>query len=232
MKTIEEARELATTMVGIGSAHGTTTSAIFTAMDQPLGREVGNANEISESIDVLEGRGPADLTEVVYRLGGEMLELTGLAGDRDDARAQMDDAVSSGAAMERFAGVISAQGGDPKVLTDRTLLPRAPREHHIRAEHAGYVSRCDALAVGVASVRLGAGRERKEDEIDPGVAITVEAKIGDAVSEGDTLATIRYSQEARLEAALPLLESAWEISDTAFEPKPLILGHIRSSESD
>ena len=232
MKTIDQARELAETMVGIGTAHGARTSAIFTAMDQPLGHEVGNANEIEESIDVLEGRGPADLTEVVYRLGSEMLLLVGLAADLDAAAEMMDDAISSGRALERFAGVIEAQGGDPSVLTDRSRLPRASREHTIRAGSTGFVSRCDALDIGVASVRLGAGRGRKEDEIDKGVAITVTAKVGDAVNKGDPLAVIRYTDEDRLESALPLLERAWRVADTAPPLPQLVLGHIRPDGSN
>lgn len=231
MKTIDEAQELAETMVGIGGAHGTRTTAVFTAMDQPLGREVGNGNEIAESIDVLNATGPRDLTEVVYRLGAEMLILGGKARAIDDARLMIDEAIRSGRALERFAAVIEAQDGDPAVLTDRSLLPRASRTHHVHANRSGYVSGCDALSIGFAGVRLGAGREAKEDAIDPGVGMTIFKKYGEAVSEGEPLAEIRYADDRRLEAALPLLEAAWEIGDEPPPERPLVLGEIRSAET-
>lgn len=230
MKTMDDARELARTMVGIGTAHGTTTVATFTAMDQPLGREVGNANEIAESIDVLEGRGPADLTEVVMHLAAEMLVIAGVAADLESAADRLEEAVSSGAALDRFARVIAAQEGNPAVIQDRALLPRAPHTHRITAERSGYVTGCDALAIGIAGVRLGAGRRSKEDEIDPGVGITLHHKVGDRVDARDTLAEVRYGSEAKLQAALPLLEQAWTLGDAAPVPGPLILGHIRSDD--
>lgn len=228
MKTLDEARDLAAAMVGIGDAHGTDTVAVFTAMDQPLGREVGNGNEIDESIDVLEGRGPEDLTEVVYRLGGEMLVLGGLAESVETAKSLMDDAVASGRALDRFAAVVAAQGGNPDVVANRSLLPRARRVHSLTAARSGYVTRCDALDIGTAGVRLGAGRQRKEDDIDRGVGITIAKKLGDAVAKDETLAEIRYEDEARLERASNLLERAWEIGDSPPDPYRLILGEVRS----
>jgi pyrimidine-nucleoside phosphorylase len=227
MKTIEDARDLAETMVGLGASHGTRCVAVFTAMDEPLGRKVGNALEIDESIDVLEGRGPADLTEVVYRLGTEMLVLGGLAGDHDAAADLMTDAVASGRAMETFGAVIETQGGNPAVLTDRSLLPRARHVSRVRAERSGYVGACNALDVGVAIVRLGGGRERKEDAIDPGVGVTLLKKHGDRVAEGEPLAEVAYNDRARLERALPLLERAWAIHEEPPAPLALVLGQVR-----
>ena len=227
MKTMDDALELADTMVGIGKAHQTTVVAVFTAMDQPLGREVGNAGEIAESLDVLEGGGPADLVEVVHRLGSEMLVAGGLTADLTEGRVMMDRAVSSGAAMEKFAEVIVAQGGDPGVLDDRSLLPTAPHVTHVRAPRDGFVTRCDALAVGMAGVRLGAGRLRKEDEIDPGVGITVLRKVGEPVTANEPLCEIRFRDQARVESANELLEKAWQVGDEAGDPGPLILGELR-----
>ena len=227
MKTLQDARELADTMVGIGRAHDTTVIAVFTAMDQPLGREVGNASEIAESIDVLRGEGPPDLTEVVFKLGAEMLVAGRLAGSSSEAAELMSRAVDSGRALERFGDVIAAQGGDRAVLDDRTRLPHAPHIQHLRSPRSGYVTTCDALDIGIASVRLGGGRNRKEDEVDPGVGITVEKKLGEKVEDGEPLATIRYRDERRLANTVAILEHAWEISDRAAPPRAIILGESR-----
>ena len=227
MKTLQDARELTDTMVGIGRAHDTTVIAVFTAMDQPLGREVGNASEIAESIDVLRGEGPPDLTEVVFKLGAEMLVAGRLAGSSSEAAELMSRAVDSGRALERFGDVIAAQEGDRAVLDDRTRLPHAPHIQHLRSPRSGYVTTCDALDIGIASVRLGGGRNRKEDEVDPGVGITVEKKLGEKVEDGEPLATIRYRDERRLANTVAILEHAWEISDRAAPPRAIILGESR-----
>jgi pyrimidine-nucleoside phosphorylase len=227
MKALEPARELARTMVGIGGAHGTRVSALLTDMDQPLGREIGNANELQESIDVLHGAGPADVTELTFRLGAEMLVLGGITGDLGDARNRLESAVDNGQALEVFSEVIEAQGGDPRVLEDRTILDRAPNRHEVRADRDGFVRRCDAFDIGVASVRLGGGRERKEDDVDHGVGITIEAKRGDTVAAGDVLATITYRYDDRLAAALPYLERAWDVHDEPIEDRPLVLDEVR-----
>lgn len=229
MKTLVEARLLAETMVGIGAAHDTNVVAVFTAMDQPLGREVGNGNEIAESIDVLEGNGPADLTAVIYRLGGEMLVCAGLADDLEGTRSLMDEAVTSGRALESFAAVIEAQGGDSEVLTNRALLPRAENVFALKAPRDGYVTKCDAFDIGVAAVRLGGGRQHKDDAIDPGVGLTVAKKLGEMVQEGELLAEIRYTDATRLANATALLEQAWEIGDDPPGPYQLILGEVRQS---
>lgn len=231
MKTIADAEELAETMVGIGTAHKTSTVAVFTAMDQPLGHEVGNASEIDESIDVLEGHGPADLTEVVLRIGGEMLLTGGIAADLDGARTLMESAVASGKALERFAAMIESQGGNPAVLEDRSLLPRASHVYHSKATRSGYIVGCDALDIGVAGVRLGGGRESKEDDVDPGVGITIVKKLGDEVADGDVVAEVRYTDPARLAAATPLIDGAWRIGDEPPAPRPMTLGEIRPNTS-
>ena len=227
MKTLERARELASTMVAIGAAHDTQVVALLTDMDQPLGNEVGNACEMDESLDVLSGSGPDDLVEITYRLGAEMLVLGGAADDLADARSQLEAAVASGAAMERFAGVIESQGGDPRVIDDRSLLDRAPHVHTVTTPRDGYVTACDAYDIGVASVRLGGGRARKEDEIDHGVGITVNAKIGAEVAAGDALCEVRYRDDGRLAAALPHLNAAWTIGDDAPDPRPVVLDEVR-----
>jgi thymidine phosphorylase len=227
MTDAESARRLARTMIGIGEAHDTPVVAVLTDMDQPLGRAVGNANEIAESLDILEGHGPADVTELIMHIGEEMLLLAQPGRDRGDARAALEQSVASGHAMEVFASVIEAQGGDPKVVEDRSLLVVAPGQHRITAPASGYVRRCDALAVGLAAVRLGAGRAAKEDSVEHGVGIVLEAKRGDRVEKGDVLAEIAFGDPERLEAALGLLDQAWEIGEEPPTARPLVIDTLR-----
>lgn len=227
MKDVASGRELAETMVGIGKSHDTPVVGILTDMDQPLGTEVGNANEMIESIATLKGEGPEDTTELTLRLGEEMLILGGAAADRAAARSRLESVIASGAALDVFAKVIEAQGGNPRVLDDQSLFPSAENSFVVVAEKPGFVERCDALAVGRSAVRLGAGRQAKEDDVDPGVGITVQSKVGDEIAVGDALATVRYNTAAQLAACLPVLETAWVLSDEPQTPRPLILGEVR-----
>ena len=226
MKHPEESRTLAETMVGIGRSYGTPVRALLTDMNQPLGAEVGNACEVVESVEVLRGGGPADLVEVTYRLGEEMLVLGGVAADRAAARARLQGAVASGAAFEKLVEVVEAQGGDPAVIHDPSLLPVAPHHHEVPAARSGYLTRCDALDLGVAAMRLGAGRERKEDAIDPGVGLRVLAKVGDPVEKGQPLVRLAWADSRRLAQALPLVERALEIGEERVAPPPLIHGEV------
>ena len=225
MKDLDGARHLAETMVGIGKARGTSVVAVLTDMNQPLGRLVGNAHEIAESIEVLTGGGPRDLVEIVYRLAEEMLLLGGIADSHADARLRLEEAVSSGAAMAKFEEVVIAQGGDPAVIHDPSLLANAANEHVIRASSGGFVTGIDALDIGTAALQLGAGRERKEDEVDPGVGMAIEVKIGDEVTAGQALARLFWNDEGRLAAALPLAEEAFAVSE--HRGTPLIYGEVR-----
>lgn len=222
MKTLDRSRELARTMVGIGKSYGVRTVALITSMDQPLGNEVGNANEIRESIDVLEGNGPDDVTELTLAFGEVMLELAGIEGGKD----RLEEAIESGAALQKFIDVTVAQGGDPSVIEDTSLLPMASEEAVVEAPRSGVVNKCDALTIGLASTHLGAGRESMEDQIDPGVGVTILAKLGDRVKEGQVLARVAYSDETRWEAQRKFLASAWAIGYTDPETAPLILERI------
>lgn len=228
----ELARELAVTMVGIGKAHGVRTSALLTSMESPLGREVGNASEILESLAILGGDGPRDLWEVTLALGSEMLVLADKAHDRAGARRMLTAAVESGRALEVFGQVVEAQGGDRRVIEDPSLLPLAPRRAEVAATASGWVSDCHARTVGIAATRLGAGRERKEDSIDPGVGITLLAKRGDRVERGQPLARVAYREESRWESVRPMLSAAWSIAEQPPTPIPLIGETIRSSDMD
>jgi pyrimidine-nucleoside phosphorylase len=222
IKEIHQSRELARTMVSIGESYGVNTIAFITSMDQPLGVEVGNANEIKESIDVLRGEGPEDVTELTMDFAQAMLDLGGIEG----GRARLDEAIESGAALDKFIEVAIAHGGDAEVIEDPSLLAKAPNEAVLAAQFDGYVTRCDALTIGAASVRLGAGRASKGDTIDPGVGISVMAKLGDRVSAGDPLAVARYTDETRWAAQRSHLASAWEISEDRVEPPPLVVERI------
>jgi pyrimidine-nucleoside phosphorylase len=226
MKELDDARKLAETMVGIGRVRGTPVTAVLSDMSQPLGNAIGNANEIAESVDVLRGEGPADITEITYRLCEEMLLMGGITDDRADARARLEKAVSSGAAFEKLVEVVVAQDGDPSVLEDTSLLAGATGETVFAAPRSGVLARCDALDLGVAALRLGAGREKKEDDIDPGVGIMVPVAIGDHVEEGTPLAVLAWSDEGRLGAAMQLVERAFEIGDEAVEAPPLVYGEV------
>jgi pyrimidine-nucleoside phosphorylase len=226
-RTVATARTLAKTMVGIGSGYGVTTVAFLTDMSQPLGREVGNACEIEESIAVLRGDGPPDLVEVVFLLGAEMLVLGGIADNAASARERLAETLESGAALEKFIEVVEAQGGDPSVVEDTSLLARAPGEHVITARESGTVARCDALDIGVSAMRLGAGRETKESPIHPGVGITVEAKVGDRVGTGDPLVRLRYDDDSRLAEVIALAERAFIIQEEPAEPPPLLHEVVR-----
>lgn len=225
MKTTEAAEALARTMIGIGASYETPVVALLTNMSQPLGRAVGNANEILESLAVLRGEGPADTTDLTVELAIEMLLLAG-ESDRAAARERVLAAIGTGAALETMVALVERQGGDPAAIEDPSRLPTAPHEHVVAAERDGFVVRCDALAIGEAAVRLGAGRATKEDSIDPSVGFDIGAKVGDTVQRGQPLARVAYRDPARLESALGALQDAWAIADEPPEPIDLIIGRI------
>ena len=222
MKDLEGSRQLARTMVGIGSGYGMETVALITSMEQPLGRAVGNACEIRESVEVLKGGGPEDIVELTTTMGDVMLELAGIDGGRD----RIQTAIEDGSAFQKLVDVTVAHGGDPAVLHDTDLLAVAPLEGLIKAEYGGFITRCDALVIGVVATRLGAGRERSDDTIDPGVGITVEAKIGDRVEPGDVLARVRYADDRLWETHRDHLGTAWVIGPEPVQPPPLVVERI------
>ena len=225
MKDLEGSRLLARTMVDIGIRHGVRTIALITGMDQPLGREVGNANEMKESIAVLRGQGPDDVVELTFALGEIMMELAGI----DGGRAALSEAIDSGKAFAKLIEVTKAQGGDASFIEDPDRLPTCSEEAVVAAPVTGFVTRCDALTIGVVATRLGAGREHQEDHIDPGVGITLEAKVGDRVEAGQPLARVAYNDAARWQDQEKPLSSAWTISDTPSEPRDLIIERIEAT---
>ncbi|HSJ72202.1 MAG TPA: thymidine phosphorylase [Acidimicrobiia bacterium] len=225
MKTRAHAEALARTMIGIGRSYDTQVTALLTDMSQPLGRAVGNANEVRESVEILRGEGPDDSTTLTEILAIEMLVLAG-EDDREAARSRVASAVSTGAAMEVMVELVRRQGGDPRAIEDPTRLPQPPSEHVITAQRDGFVVRCDALSIGEASVRLGAGRATKGDDIDPAVGLEIEAKIGVHVTEGTILARVGYRDSGQLESALSVLQDAWVIADEPVEQPDLVLDVI------
>lgn len=213
MKTFERAQELAQTLVQLGKDAGVKTSALLTDMSTPLGLAIGNSLEVAESVDVLGGGGPADVVELTIELAREMLRLSGI--DADPA-----DNLKNGKAMDVWRRMIEAQGGDLSVP-----LPKAKFEHTVTAQASGVISRLDALAFGVASWRLGAGRERKEDPVAFGAGILLHAQQGDSVVKGQPLYTLFTDQESRFARALEVIQGECEVSDTA-PARKIILGKV------
>ncbi|GII90905.1 thymidine phosphorylase [Sinosporangium siamense] len=216
MKTVEDAHELATTMVELGTDAGVNTVALLTAMDRPLGRAVGNALEVAESVEVLAGGGPADVVELTVRLAREMLAAAGVSGK------DPEDALKDGSAMDAWRRMISAQGGDPDAV-----LPRAAETVQITAPSSGVLRRLDAYGVGLAAWRLGAGRARKEDPVSFGAGVTLHAQVGDIVREGQPLLTLHADETARFDRALEALEGAYEVGLSAdSDSLPLVIKRI------
>jgi pyrimidine-nucleoside phosphorylase len=223
MKTLEQARELAQALVAIGRANGVTTEAMITGMDVPLGKTVGNALEIKESVEILKGGGPADVRELSLALAARMLRLAGVAKTLDEAERSANNALKSGKALETFRRMIVQQGGDASAIDDPARLPAASRQHLVRAERSGFAEGWHAELVGRAAVALGAGRDRADDTIDPAVGAVVLARPGDAVKQGDALLEIHYRDGERLGRALEILAGGCPISDEKPVAGPLIL---------
>ena len=203
------ARALARTIVALGNRAGLKTVALLTAMDEPIGMAIGNACEVAEAVDVLRGGGPADTRALTVRLGAEMLLLGKRARDLPDGSRQIEAAIGSGAGLERLRACVLLQGGDVRVIDDPRRLPRARHEVVIRAKSRGFLVTVHAGDLGRAATRLGAGRLRKEDVVDPGVGILLHGKQGDALERGAALATVRFADPARFAAVRPLIEGAF-----------------------
>ncbi|MEU3727725.1 thymidine phosphorylase [Streptomyces sp. NPDC031705] len=217
MKTIEDARELASTMVALGTDSGVKTIALLTDMSTPLGLTAGNALEVRESVEVLAGGGPADVVELTVALAKEMLDAAGIK-DADPAKALAD-----GSAMDVWRRMIAAQGGDPDAA-----LPVAREQHVVTAPASGVLTRLDAYAVGVGAWRLGAGRARKEDPVQAGAGIELHAKPGDTVTAGQPLMTLHTDTPEKFAYALASLEGSYDVAPagTAFTAQPIVLDRI------
>jgi pyrimidine-nucleoside phosphorylase len=230
MKTREDARRLAESLVSIGHASGVRTEALVTRMNAPLGREVGNANEVLESLETLKGSGPPDLEELSVMLAARMLVLARVAPDRAAADRAVRQALTSGAGLEAFRRIIERQGGDPKVVDDYSRLPAAPDQHRVVASGAGTICEMHAGMVGRAAVALGAGRATLDDVVDHGVGITIMMPRGATVSRGEPVFLVRHRGGRGLDEAIALLEEAVRIGSEPCGDEPLVLDEVKFPE--
>jgi len=226
MKTRDDARALAQSLVDIGNRNRVRTEALLTAMDTPLGRAVGNSLEVIECIETLKGNGPKDLETLSVALAARMLRLGGGAATDTEADTKIRTALASGRGLEKLRAIIAQQGGDERVVGDYGSLPTAPNRTTFKADRTGYVTELDAELVGRATMVLGAGRDRVEDRVDPGVGARVLVKPGDAIQAGEAILEVHYRDAARLDTALQLVRRACQIGDQPPPPADLILETI------
>ncbi|MCO4761199.1 MAG: thymidine phosphorylase [Myxococcales bacterium] len=224
MRTVDQAQLLARAMVDAGQRCGRNVTAFLTAMDRPLGTHIGNALEVVETIELLRGGGPADSRAVTCRLGGEMLRLAGTVPDINAGEAAIAKSLDDGSALEKFRKIVQAHGGDPRVVdTPELILPQAPIVRPVLATGDGVVGAMDALQIGLISVRLGAGRNRKEDDIDPSVGLVFAAKPGDTVVKGQPLCWVHAGEEARAQRAIAELQAELSLLPAGQMPDQLPL---------
>lgn len=230
MKNETDACVLAESLVRISSTMGKPTTALITRMDEPLGNAVGNALEVQEAITCLKGQGPEDLMEVIYALTAEMLCLGGLCDTTADARKRLESAIADGSALNAFYQLIEAQGGDPAVIDDTSLLPVAAHTHDVcySSQNSGYIQSIDALRVGEAARILGAGRAHADAHIDLAVGIQFMKKSGDAVAQGDLMCRVFYNKPDVLAPALERMRSAFVFSNKPVTIPSLVIDRISS----
>lgn len=222
MKTEEDSIKLAEEMVKIGNNVGRKTLAVISDMDEPLGYAVGNAIEVKEAIDTLNGHGPADLLELCLTIGSLMAMGTGKADSVEEARKLLLEKLNDGSALKKFAEFVEAQGGDSAPVFNTDLLPQASIVREVTSPVDGYVSHIESDRVGISAMKLGGGRETKESEIDLSVGILINKKVGDSVKKGEKIATLYANDNAKLEAALSELEQSYSYSQTPVERPELI----------
>ncbi len=225
MKTIEEATELAELMVKIGRNCGRKMTAVLTDMDEPLGCTVGNALEVIEAIETLQNKGPHDLTELCIETGAFLVVDAGVTDTLDKAKELLREAMRNGSALEKFKQMVELQGGDVSYINDITKFDKAKNVLEVKSDKEGYVQYINALDVGIASMKLGGGRESMKDVIDMGVGVVLNKKIGDKVSKGEVLAYI-HANDKNIEEATKLVFNSYNISNEKVEKK-IILKTIR-----
>jgi len=224
-----QAEQLARTMIGIGRSFGRPVVALLTSMEQPLGRAVGNALEVQESLDLLRGGGPDDLWELTLALGAEMLLLGGAASTPAEARTMLSDARTSGRGLETFLRLVAAQGGDRRALERPDGLPQARGQVALPAPCDGWLASCDTAEVGRAAMLLGAGRQRVDEKVDPAVGFVLHKRLGEPVRQGESLATMHFNDDARAAAAQARFLAAWRIDGVPpTEGSPLVAGRLEA----
>ncbi len=226
MKTVEDAQELAEMMIGIGNKMNRKVIAVITSMSEPLGNTIGNALEVKEAIETLQGNGPKDLTDLCLELGSNMLVLGKVAITKEEAVAKLKVLIESGEAFEKFKEFVVAQGGDEKSIEQTNLLPKSKFLFEYRSKSIGYINDLNAMDIGLASVKLGAGRETKDSIIDHGAGIILKKKIGDFVNEDDVLAELFSNDMSNFPKAVNFMDKAYKISNNKPEEKPLIIKTI------
>ncbi|HWX54863.1 MAG TPA: thymidine phosphorylase [Verrucomicrobiae bacterium] len=231
MKNEADAAHLAELMVETGERMGKKVVALITDMDQPLGRYVGNALEVVESVEVLKGGGPADLVDLSLELAAWMIYLGEAAASVAEAKRLSSKLIASGAALQKFREIVRLQNGNPKALDDLSLLPQAKNREDIPAAQAGYVTGMDCEKVGIASLVLGGGRERKEDNVDHAVGIVLHKKTGDKVAKGEALCTLHYNAAARLPEARALIAASYLLGPQAPAGKRPLVHRIMGKEA-
>ncbi len=222
MKDLDSAKELAEKMVEIGKGAGKRIAALITDMDKPLGRYIGNSLEIVEAVETLKGNGPEDLAEISVLLAAKLLELAG-KGDFEECKALAKSKIADGSALKKLAEMVKLQGGDENYIFNTDLFPKAKFSRELIADKSGYISSMDTEGVGSVCVALGAGRQRKEDSIDPSAGIILEKKTGDYVEKGDLLATLYCSDEALFDAAEKRYRKSVTFSAAKSDRIPLLL---------
>ncbi len=226
MDSLEKSKQLAEIMVRIGKLSGKKFSALITDMDQPLGNYIGNALEVEEAIDILAGRAGGDLKAVALELGAHILRNAGAAASIAEGVEMLDAKIQNGEGLRKFAEMIAAQGGDPRVCEDTGRLPKAKTRIELKADRDGYVESMVTSDIGNAAKLLGAGREKKSDVLDLSVGIVLQKRVGDAVKKGDVLCTLHAGEKSDRMGAYNLLKRAIHIGDQKPERKPLILGVV------
>jgi len=233
MKKQEDAAFLAELMVETGQRMGKKMVALLTDMDQPLGRTVGNALEVEECIEVLRGQGSDDLRQLCLNLCGWMFKLGGASASVEEGRQRAAEIISSGLGLEKFREMVRRQGGDARVVDEPSRLPQSRHKSDVLSPRDGFVTAIQCEQVGVASMMLGGGREKKEDSIDPAVGLVLHKKLGERVARGEPLCTVHYNAEARVAAARQMIDASYQIADQppAAVP-PLVHGFICGIENE
>ena len=213
-------------MARIGADAGVHTVAALSAMDQPLGRAIGNALEVAEAVDILRGRGPADVTALCLHETATLLHMAGIVATEQDGHARAKQAIQDGSGLAKLAEVVAAQGGDARQIEDTSRLPHAPHREVITAPQSGYIARMDAERIGMASVRLGAGRLKQGNPIDHAVGLMLLAKMGDRLDAGAPLIEVHARDAAQVASVHDDLLDAYTWSDAPPAPMPLLLGSV------
>ncbi|HHV83485.1 MAG TPA: pyrimidine-nucleoside phosphorylase [Tepidanaerobacter syntrophicus] len=231
MKTFEDALELGRLMVKIGNRAERETIAYITDMEQPLGLAIGNAIEVIEAIEVLKGSGHPDLLTLCLEFAAEMMRMAEIESDKSKAVAKLKDSIDTGKALEKFSEIIKNQGGNPKVIQDYSLFPQAKYELEVTAAQDGYVSKIDGVRLGTTAMKLGAGRQKKDDVIDPAVGIWIYKKVGDEVNKGEAFAKILANDRAKLDWAKDEVKEAFEFDLKPTEKRKVIWAKITGDKT-